>query len=162
MMLTEKRGFLALLSPTEYWVNVLGLKKFPVLPGLETPYPSFCAGFSEHDTLLQFIEVQDGKPVDHAKSSGRVAFACSSVQPIFEKVKASGDTVQTPPLTLPTPGKVSKVKMMNYQNFLYGTKPFFQPYVVVISLTCNTTLSTNTHHEHYFQENKNDFSSGVS
>ena len=57
-------------------------------------------------TALQLIEVGDGQAVDHAKSSGRIAFACKSVKPIYKRVKASGDAVQTPPLTLPTPGKV--------------------------------------------------------
>jgi hypothetical protein len=56
--------------------------------------------------MLVPSQVGDGQAVDHAKSSGRIAFACTSVPPIFERVKAQGDVIQTPPLTLPTPGKV--------------------------------------------------------
>ncbi len=41
--------------------------------------------------------------------SGRVAFACKSVYPIYDLVTASGDKVQVAPLTLPTPGKADVV-----------------------------------------------------
>jgi hypothetical protein len=91
---------------TDYWVKVLGLQQLPTLPGTETPWPSATVGFEAGQTALQLMEVGDGQAVDHAKSSGRIAFACKSVKPIYERVKASGDAVQTPPLTLPTPGKV--------------------------------------------------------
>jgi hypothetical protein len=65
--------------------------------------------FGAEQTMLQLIEVRDGQAVDHALSSGRIAFACKSVEPIFQKVKAHGDKVQTPPLRLPTPGKADVV-----------------------------------------------------
>ena len=91
-----------------YWVDLMGLQQLPTVPGIETADPSALVGFSPMEAGLQLIQVADGLPVDHAQSSGRIAFACASVLPIFEKVKASGDIVQTPPLTLPTPGKVRK------------------------------------------------------
>ena len=85
------------------------MKKLKNFPGTQSPYPSTSFAFSEHDVRLQFIEVQDGHLVDHALSSGRIAFACTSVAPVFQASKASGDVIQTPPLTLPTPGKADVV-----------------------------------------------------
>jgi thiol-disulfide isomerase/thioredoxin len=60
---------------------------------------------------LQLIEVNDGSPVDHALSSGRIAFACpdKSVPAIFAHITSCNETVQVPPLTLPTPGKADVV-----------------------------------------------------
>lgn len=68
----------------DYWCNVLGLKEFSAIVGLESEYPTCFLGLAANQTVLQLIEVHDGHPVDHALSSGRVAFACKSVQPIFE------------------------------------------------------------------------------
>ena len=68
----------------DYWCNLLGLKEVSVIAGLESGYPNCFLGLAENQTVLQLIEVQDGQPVDHALSSGRIAFACKSVQPIFE------------------------------------------------------------------------------
>jgi thiol-disulfide isomerase/thioredoxin len=85
------------------------MQEFPVFDGLESAYPSILVGYASQQTLLQLIEVEDGQPVDHAKSAGRIAFACKSVHPIFELAKSTGDVVQTPPLTLPTPGKADVV-----------------------------------------------------
>lgn len=93
----------------EYWVGLLGLQEFSIPTGLESEYPSTIVGFAGEQTKLQLIEVQDGNPVDHALSSGRIAFACKAVPPIFEAVTAASETVQTPPLTLPTPGKADVV-----------------------------------------------------
>lgn len=93
----------------EYWVGILGLKEFPVPADLELSDPSTLVGFEDGQTKLQLIEVQDGQSVDHALSSGRIAFACKSVPPIFDLVTKASETVQTPPLTLPTPGKADVV-----------------------------------------------------
>lgn len=71
-------------------------------------------------------QVKDGQAVDHAKSSGRIAFACTSVPPIYERVKATGDAVQTPPLTLPTPGKVRATDLPDP-----STRPALRPETVV-------------------------------
>ena len=68
----------------DYWCNVLGLKEFSPIVGLESDYPTCFLGLTANQTFLQLVEVQDGHPVDHALSSGRIAFACKSVQPIFE------------------------------------------------------------------------------
>jgi thioredoxin 1 len=85
------------------------MKEYPVPSGLETTDPSCLVGFNDEDTKLQLIQVQDGNPVDHALSSGRIAFACKYVPPIYESVKAAGEFIQVPPLTLPTPGKADVV-----------------------------------------------------
>jgi catechol 2,3-dioxygenase-like lactoylglutathione lyase family enzyme len=92
-----------------YWRDVLKLAVFPTPAGLNTSCPSACVGFTSEQTHLQLIEVQDGVAVDHALSSGRIAFACKAVPPIFEAVKAANEVVQVPPLTLPTPGKADVV-----------------------------------------------------
>lgn len=95
----------------DYWCGVLGMKEFPTPVGLETSCPSSCVGFTEASCYLQLIQVDDGQSVDHALSSGRIAFACRtpSVPAIYEAIKAAGETVQVPPLTLPTPGKADVV-----------------------------------------------------
>ena len=90
----------------DYWIGVLGLSEQDPVPGLESEYPNAMVGFSPDQTMLQLIQVDDGKPVDHALSGGRIAFACDSVLPIFDKVTRSHDKVHVPPLTLPTPGRI--------------------------------------------------------
>ena len=85
------------------------MQELPTPQGLETTHPSITIGFSQEQTMLQLIQIDDQQPVNHAKSGGRIAFACPSVTPIFERVKNNGDVVQTPPLTLPTPGKADVV-----------------------------------------------------
>lgn len=94
-----------------YWVDIIGMTTFATPQGLETSCPSACVGFSNNQTYLQLIEEADGKPVEHALSSGRIAFACKdrSVPSIFASITAVGETVQVPPLTLPTPGKADVV-----------------------------------------------------
>lgn len=100
-----------LATTTSYWNGLLGLTEFPIEngSGLCSGYPSTLLGFHENQTKLQFIEVLDGNPVDHALSSGRIAFACQSVPPIYDTVSKSGNKIMTPPLTLPTPGKADVV-----------------------------------------------------
>jgi len=92
-----------------YWVDLLGLTSFDPYPGLEVSYPSKMVAFKDSQVMLHLIQVGDGASVDHALSSGRIAFACKAVPPIYEKVKSAGHTIMTPPLTLPTPGKADVV-----------------------------------------------------
>jgi thiol-disulfide isomerase/thioredoxin len=99
-----------LAKAKDYWIGVLGLQEYPPVVGLESPFPTCFVGFGEGQTLLQLVQVEDGQPVDHALSSGRIAFACASVNPIFQSVSSSPlDKVLVPPLTLPTPGKADVV-----------------------------------------------------
>eukprot|EP01038_Epipyxis_sp_PR26KG_P014357 gene14357-19257_t len=99
----------------DYYMNVLGLKDFSYselsATTLESSiHPTCLLGFDKSQAMLQLIEVHDGiTEVNHALSSGRIAFACESVLPVFEKVTQTNDKVQTPPLTLPTPGKADVV-----------------------------------------------------
>lgn len=96
-----------LANATSYWSGLLGMAQ------TSTPFPGLtggaCLGFGPEQVHLELAEVADGQRVDHALSSGRIAFACKSVPPIFAAVSSSGDKVQTPPLTLPTPGKADVV-----------------------------------------------------
>lgn len=93
----------SLLSSKEYWVDTLQLSEFSVPKPLEciNNASSILVGFDENQTKLQFVEVADDSVLDHAKSSGRIAFACHTVQPIYELVMSKQEAVQTPPLTLP-------------------------------------------------------------
>lgn len=98
-----------------YWCGVLGMTEFEsALPGCEATHVNASAvsstvGFNRNGALLQLIQVNDGAKVDHALASGRIAFACKSVEPIFQHIQTTGDAVQVPPLTLPTPGKADVV-----------------------------------------------------
>lgn len=47
-------------------------------------------GFAEHQSRLLLIDSHDGQAVDHALSSGRIAFACNKVPPIYELIITSG------------------------------------------------------------------------
>jgi catechol 2,3-dioxygenase-like lactoylglutathione lyase family enzyme len=100
-----------------YWRDVLGMREVPLPPGLESHgpngvlNPSTVLSFGEdgEQAMLQLVEVQDGQAVDHALSSGRIAFACKAVAPIHAAAVAAGEKVLTPPLRLPTPGKADVV-----------------------------------------------------
>lgn len=96
-----------------YWIGILGLheiSKDSTPFGLDSPHPNCLVGFSADQTMIQLIEAQDGTAViDHAQSGGRIAFACTSVSPIYDKVSSAAETVLTPPLTLKTPGKADVV-----------------------------------------------------
>lgn len=92
-----------------YWKDLLGLRDFTQnFPSNKENSVAFL-GFHQNQTLLQLQCLHDGEKVNHSLSGGRIAFACKSVPEIFDKVKAAGEVVQTPPLTLPTPGKADVV-----------------------------------------------------
>jgi len=106
----------SLANSLDFWLGTLHLTQFSTLPSpqIASSFETACVGFIEEgeeaQVCLQFIEVKDGvAEVDHALSSGRVAFACKKVEPIFQEVTARGDVVQVPPLTLPTEGKADVV-----------------------------------------------------
>jgi hypothetical protein len=120
-----------------YWCDLLGMQSLPSLSTAlstaetikDTANTTLTVGYSAEETALHFIQVtsspscpltslppsspllqfHDNQPVNHALSGGRIAFACKSVPEIFQKVSAAGCPVQTPPLTLPTPGKADVV-----------------------------------------------------
>jgi len=53
-------------------------------------------GFAPSQVCLHLLEMTEMQPVDHAKSSGRIAFACKKVPPIYESVKNTGRPVVRP------------------------------------------------------------------
>lgn len=107
----------------DYWVSLLGLTKkdnnlVSQRIGAIPSTTSITVGFGGEEGAVEVDQVSlqlisfDGEndvPVDHALSSGRIAFACKKVPPIFEHVSKAGDTILTPPLTLPTPDKADVV-----------------------------------------------------
>ena len=61
----------------EYWCGVLGMSEFPTPAGLDTAIKSsLTVGWAANQVALQFVDVGDGKPVDHALASGRIANSC--------------------------------------------------------------------------------------
>ena len=102
-----------------YWVDILKLSEFPIPLNLQTQDPSILVGFDSNQTKLQFIEVHDGAILDHAKSSGRIAFACHSVPPIYQLVDEKNEKVLKPPLTLPVCVYISCVYHF-FKSKLYG------------------------------------------
>ena len=70
----------------QFWAGVMGMVEFPVPKGLESAYPTCVLGFNEKDALLQLIEIQDGQAVQHAFSSGRIAFSCTSADERHSRV----------------------------------------------------------------------------
>ncbi|CAM9924748.1 unnamed protein product, partial [Heterosigma akashiwo] len=98
----------------DYYVSLLGLGEQSTFPGLDqlaNGAPSCAVGFAGEQVRLLLVQTEPGVAVDHAKSSGRIAFACptGSVPGIHQKAKDAGETIMTPPLTLPTPGKADVV-----------------------------------------------------
>lgn len=100
----------------QYWHGILGLQEQDAFPGCQAENTSSVTLCYQPgvQTALQLIEFSDAatNKVDHALSSGRLAFACSTVPPIFDMISSQPEpfnTVLTPPLTLPTPGKADVV-----------------------------------------------------
>jgi catechol 2,3-dioxygenase-like lactoylglutathione lyase family enzyme len=102
-----------LQNAIDYWSKTLGLLVSDA-DGLQFPLntPAFMVSFPGSNQVgILLVQSEPGVAVDHALSSGRIAFACptSSVPFIFDLVTTAGERVQTPPLTLPTPGKADVV-----------------------------------------------------
>ena len=98
-------------AASQYYAEVLGLG---IEGGPESSEAlSVLVRFGEGEGQVGLLLVQSppGVAVDHGLASGRVAFACPtpSVPAIYDMVTAAGGIVQTPPLTLPTPGKADVV-----------------------------------------------------
>ena len=67
-----------------------------------------------------YVQVGDGKLVEHALASGRIANSCRDVTPFHDAAKASGKGgIMNPPITLPTPGKVYRPAPC-YHNCTHG------------------------------------------
>lgn len=100
-----------LAASKAYWCGILGMSEFPTASGLEAGHRgSLSVGWAADQTHLQFIDLGDGKPVDHALASGRIANSCRTVEPFYNAAKASGKGgIMNPPITLPTPGKADVI-----------------------------------------------------
>ena len=90
-----------------YYNDILQLDEFSIPDELQytishsNTSSSVLLGFAANQTKLQFVQVNDNMKLNHAKSSGRIAFSCYAVPPIYELIQQAKETVLTPPLTLP-------------------------------------------------------------
>lgn len=83
-----------------YWSKLLGMKI--------VQQSDKCVELAYQDTFR--LALRDiGKPVDHAKAFGRIAFSCpaSELGEIEAAVKEAGHTILTPLISLDTPGKAT-------------------------------------------------------
>ena len=63
-----------LAASKAYWCGILGMSEFPTASGLEAGHRgSLSVGWAADQTHLQFIDLGDGKPVDHALAVGIIA-----------------------------------------------------------------------------------------
>ncbi|XP_017299166.2 glyoxalase domain-containing protein 4 [Diaphorina citri] len=83
----------------QYWNELLGLKIFSQNDS------SVTLGFAEDQAKLTLEKIDS--PVDHATAYGRVAFSVpeAELSPIDVLIKEHNQTILTPLVTLPTPGK---------------------------------------------------------
>ena len=100
-----------LAATKQYWCDVLGMTVFPTPAGCDAGHKSsLTVGWAAEQTHLQFIDVGDSAPMDHALASGRIANSCRAVYPFYEAAEASGKgSIMNKPITLPTPGKADVV-----------------------------------------------------
>ncbi|KAI5717406.1 hypothetical protein M8J77_005339 [Diaphorina citri] len=83
----------------QYWNELLGLKIFSQNDS------SVTLGFAEDQAKLTLEKIDS--PVDHATAYGRIAFSVpeAELSPIDVLIKEHNQTILTPLVTLPTPGK---------------------------------------------------------
>jgi len=96
-----------LAATKAYWCDTLGMTELPTPAGLDAGFQaSLTVGWAADQVPLQFLDMGDGKAVDHGKASGRIANACRAVEPFHNEAVASGKgSIMNSPITLPTPGK---------------------------------------------------------
>jgi thioredoxin 1 len=87
------------------------MKEMQTPAGLDAGHKaSLTVGWAADQVPLQFLDMGDGKKVDHGKASGRIANACRVVEPFHKAAVDSGKgSIMNPPITLPTPGKADVV-----------------------------------------------------
>ncbi|VEN49626.1 unnamed protein product [Callosobruchus maculatus] len=83
----------------EYWNGILGLKIF------EQTDNSVLLGFKENEAKLELY--CSGEAVTRGKAYGRIAFSClhDEQPPLSELIEQKEQTILTPLISLPTPGK---------------------------------------------------------
>ncbi|KAI5695170.1 hypothetical protein M8J75_012162 [Diaphorina citri] len=86
----------------QYWNELLGLKIFSQNDS------SVTLGFAEDQAKLTLEKIDS--PVDHATAYGRIAFSVpeAELSPIDVLIKEHNQTILTPLVTLPTPGKADE------------------------------------------------------
>ncbi|CAG0898109.1 unnamed protein product [Darwinula stevensoni] len=90
-----------LAETLNYWHGLLGLTI------VEEKEKRATLAYAPSQMKLEFVDI--GKPVDHAKAYGRIAFACpaSELPDIEAKMKEKEQTILTPLVSLDTPGKAT-------------------------------------------------------
>lgn len=85
----------------QYWSGILGLK----IMNRTSNSASFA--FDEKQCQLEFKDI--GRPINHAKAYGRIAFAVpkASLPDIQKKIEVEHHTILTPLISLDTPGKAT-------------------------------------------------------
>nr|CAI5826122.1 unnamed protein product [Callosobruchus analis] len=88
-----------LAKSIEYWNGILGLQIF------EQTDNSVLLGFKENEAKLELYCT--GEEVTRGKAYGRIAFSCLHEEqpPLSELIEQKGQTILTPLISLPTPGK---------------------------------------------------------
>ncbi|XP_052261188.1 glyoxalase domain-containing protein 4-like isoform X2 [Dreissena polymorpha] len=85
----------------DYWTNLCGMKKYSF------EEKKAVLGYADNQCKLELCDIS--KAVDHATAFGRIAFSCPREQlpSIQEGLKAAGQTILTPLVSLDTPGKAT-------------------------------------------------------
>ncbi|XP_026476938.1 glyoxalase domain-containing protein 4-like [Ctenocephalides felis] len=91
-----------LQNTVNYWNSILGLKMYEK----DDAAKRAVFGFADNQAKIEFNQVN---AVDRAKAYGRIAFSCPfAQQEIIDKtIRDNNQTILTPLLVLPTPGKAS-------------------------------------------------------
>lgn len=90
-----------LQNSLNYWHDLLGMKIY------YKDDKSVLLGYHEQQCKLELVDI--GKPVDHAKAFGRIAFSCPTKElpEIEDRIKNANQTILTPLVSLDTPGKAT-------------------------------------------------------
>ncbi|XP_050310901.1 glyoxalase domain-containing protein 4 isoform X2 [Anthonomus grandis grandis] len=84
-----------------YWNGILGLTIY------DRTEKSATFGFDEKATKLELVDI--GVPIERREAYGRIAFSIpyEEQEPLSERIEEHKQTILTPLLTLPTPGKAT-------------------------------------------------------
>lgn len=131
MIFPVKKVFCSLfdLIILEFYCSILGMKA-------TEEFKSLTLSYSNDQTKLRLNLIDD--KIDHAVAYGRLAIGVAQpfLQVASDKVKQSGDTVLTPLISLPTPGKATvevliladcegfEICLVGIDAFLELAKPF--------------------------------------
>lgn len=90
-----------LQKSVEFWKNLCGMTLY------NQDGKTATLGFSKDQCTLELVDI--GGKVDHATAFGRIAFSCpaSELPGLESAMKAAGETILTPLVSLDTPGKAT-------------------------------------------------------